>query len=414
MTDKRRVLFVDDDPALLRGLRRMLSGIPRAWDMEFVESGQEALKILELRSFDVLVTDMQMPGMSGVTLLETVKVRFPQIARIVLSGHSEQEGILQVVGPAHQYLSKPCTPEALYAKLARTLQLRQTLGSSKLHKVAAGISTLPSMPLAYKQLLDGLSCSEASVDHVAAIVSRDIAFSAKILQVANSEFFGLAQKISDPKMAVHYLGLETIRALTLGVNLFKQTEHTSPLSDFLVEIWRHSIITAVFARRILQVEGAAKEAAEQAFTAGLMHDLGKIIIAEHLGAEYRCGQLPNRGTLISSSDQEYAALGTNHAELGAYLLGLWGLPDPILEAVAYHHTPDSAFEEELSPLTAVHVADHLEHSFRSGEVQSQNFSALNRAYLKRIGYLSHLEDWRVLCQVTIEQNLSRELIDLPF
>jgi len=128
MPDKKRVLFVDDEPRILDGRRRMLRSMRHEWKMSFAETGQEALAILANQPFDVVVVDMRMPGMDGVQLLSEVRKRH-QIIRIVLSGTADREAILRAVGLAHQYLSKPCDAETLKSVLCPRQRAARPVGS---------------------------------------------------------------------------------------------------------------------------------------------------------------------------------------------------------------------------------------------------------------------------------------------
>ena len=411
MTERKRILFVDDEPNLLRGLRRMLYPMSNEWEMAFMESGKAALAELASKPYDVVVTDMRMPVMDGAALLAEVRSSYPEISRIVLSGHSEWETVMRVIGPAHQYLSKPCNPETLKTRLTRTFKLREILGSEKLRKIVSGMSALPAMPLAYKCLVEELNSKESSLDTVAGIISRDIGLSAKILQLVNSEFFGLAQKISSTAEAVSYLGLETVRALVLGIDLFANPDKSPPPNSHFRSIWHHGLITAVLARHIVQVEAGSREIADEAFTAGMLHDLGKLIIAENLPEEYeQIIELCQADPQISPLDIERQVIGATHADVGAYLLGLWGLPDPVVEAVALHHTPSHCPDRSFTPVSAVHVADYLARTLPGGDDHEPCPCELDSNYLRELGLLEHLNDWRILCQVTLEERLARELV----
>jgi len=222
MPNKKRVLFVDDEPRILDGLKRMLRHMRDEWEMSFVESGEAALKVLESARFDVVVSDMRMPGMDGAELLTRVMERYPQIVRIVLSGHADKEMILKTVRPAHQYLSKPCDPEKLRSTVARASALRGLLADELLKQLVSQMSTLPSAPSLYNEVMNELRSGEGSVQRVGEIVSKDVGMTAKILQVVNSAFFGVPRHVESPAQAVSLLGLETIKALALSAQVFSQ------------------------------------------------------------------------------------------------------------------------------------------------------------------------------------------------
>ncbi len=197
MSEKKRVLFVDDEPKILEGLRRMLRPLRNEWEMSFVNSGQEALDILAQQPFDVIVTDMRMPAMNGAELLHEVRKRYPHMVRFVLSGQASQETMLRSIGPMHQYLSKPCDSGILKSTLTRSCQLRSILSNEKLHNLVSRIDWLPSLPSLYIEMVEELQKPEASTKILGKLISKDIAMSAKILQLVNSAFFGVRQHISN-------------------------------------------------------------------------------------------------------------------------------------------------------------------------------------------------------------------------
>jgi len=408
---KKTILFVDDDPGILQGLRRMLLSMSGQWQMGFVSSAEEALKALAATNTDVIVSDIRMPGMDGAELLMLVQKLYPHVSRIVLSGQCDKETSFRAVGPTHQFLSKPCSPEALKRTLSRTFALRELLANEAVSRVISGIVTLPSPPQSYDRLLEELRCPNGSLARISQIIAADPAMAAKILQLVNSDFFGLSQSLSSIEEAVNYLGLETIRSLVLSLNLYHHSDEGSRDSPALMLLFQHSLIVAVLARQIANSEGElGKAMASEAFAAGLFHDIGKFALVSH------CSEISARISDLAAAEAipmlaaEQRLIGTTHAEVGAYLLGLWGLPDPIVEAVAYHHLPESCVSHEFLPLTAVHVANAMAHVNDCGlETISDRLSS---EYIACGAWDTHLPNWKVLCHVTVEEALSDELQSL--
>ena len=321
--------------------------------------GEAALKELSLGSFDVVVSDMRMPHMDGAQLLGEVKERYPQVVRIVLSGHSELETILRSVGPTHQYLAKPCDPDKLKAVITRACALRDLLGDNTLRELASQMSSIPSLPKTYTEIVEELQSPEASIQRIGQIVSKDVGMAAKILQLVNSAFFGLRHNVSDPAQAASFLGVDTIKALVLSVHVFSQLKFADVDGLCLETLWNHSALAGALAKRISAEEGGSEQLRGDALTAGLLHDSGKLILAANLPDRYSEVLKVVRDDGVPLWEAERKHLGATHAELGAYLLGLWGLPDPIVEAVAFHHAPSRCPVEGLTPLLAVHVANAL-------------------------------------------------------
>lgn len=389
---KLRILFVDDEEKVIQGLKRMLRSMRHEWDMGFATSGQGALDILERESYDLLVTDMRMPGMSGAQLLDEVMDRYPHMVRIVLSGHADQKMILKSVKSAHQYLSKPCSPETLKSTVAKAHALRGVLADDSLKSLVSGIEKLPSLPSLYVEIMEALQSSDASLKEVGEIISKDIGMTAKILQMVNSAFFGLSRYVSDPSHAVNLLGIETIKTLVLSVQVFSQFDQEKCPSFSLERLWNHSMLTGSFAKLIAKEEDQEENIVSDSYTAGMLHDLGKLVLSTNLSQQYQGALSVAENETRSIWEVEQETFGISHAEVGAYLIGLWALRDSIVEAIAYHHSPDRCVDREFTPLTAVHVADVL-----ALEKLGETSSDADSNYLAQIGMTEHLSVWRERC-----------------
>jgi len=372
-----RILFVDDEQRILDGLRRSLYSMRAEWQAEFACGGAEALKVLESRPFDVIVTDLRMAGIDGPALLETVMERYPELLRIVLSGESDSSALARAVGVAHQYLSKPCSIEELKSTVNRTVSLRQILQDPNIRSILSQIDTLPSVPPLYLKMVELLDSPYTSLDQIGAVIGKDMGMCAKVLQIANSAFFGRCQRISNPAEAAGLLGFNLIKGLSLTVSIF-QADHSTGAPGFrLEELWQHSLRVSVFAERIARLTASAdRELHEQAQTAGLLHDLGRLVIARKLPGGYQAVRELCSLKGIQPIEGEREVFGATHAELGAYILALWGLPQAVVEAVAFHHSPEQCQGGSCkSPAAAVHTADVLAHANSDREIE-QAASAL--------------------------------------
>ncbi|WP_334110273.1 response regulator [Thermodesulfitimonas autotrophica] len=386
---KRAILFVDDEPNVIDGLRRMLRNMRDRWEMYFAGSGEEALKILETTPIDVIVADMRMPQMDGATLLARVQERYPHVVRIMLTGHSDKEMTLRSTKSAHQFLAKPCDGETLRYTIERTCQLRELLRDKKLLQVVTGITVLPSLPSLYRELIKEMEAPNASLKKIGAIVTQDMAMTAKVLQLVNSAFFGLPQRVTNPVQAVTLLGLNNLRPLVLYIHLFEAFE-TTPGSGRVIEaLWEHSVAVGSLAREIARLEKADREVRDEALTAGLLHDIGKLLLLRLPDCCEKLKGLADREGDWLPAD-EYALIGTSHAELGAYLLGLWGIADTVVEAVAFHHQPGNSVADRFTVLTAVHVANGL---VKEGDCSLQT---VDLDYLRRLGLEQKVTHWAEL------------------
>ncbi len=399
--DKKRILFVDDEPNVLQGLRRMLRPLRKEWDMSFVGSGEEALEAMAQQPCDVIVSDIRMPGMSGVELLEKVRDEYPDTARIALSGQADKETIFSSVGPVHQFLSKPCDAEMLKDTVGRACALHEVLRAGKLRKLVSQTTALPTLPAVYKELFQELSAPDASLSSVEKLVSKDLGLTAKVLQLVNSAFFGIRQQVSTVGLAVSLLGLDAIKALVLSLQVFEQFDPEKLNGLSLDALFDHSMAVGAVAKRIARAENAERQAADDGFMAGILHDVGKLIIAVRFPTEYKKMRLASAKSNMPLYVIEQKVLGATHAEVGAYLLGLWGLSNNIVEGVAFHHQPSRSMTKAFSPLTAVHAANALVHD-ADAENKTDIPSLLDTSYIDALGLSHRLEDWRGIVSDVID------------
>lgn len=391
----KQILFVDDEPQILEGLQNLLRRHRRKWDMAFALGGEAALKELEGRRFDVIVSDMRMPGLDGATLLGRVQEQYPGTARIVLSGHTELEATMRAVPVAHQFLSKPCDADTLENVVERACNLQALIGDEVVRRIIGKIEKLPSLPHVYAALTKALVDEETTAADVAGILEQDMAICAKLLQLVNSAFFRIARRIASIEDAVVYLGSNMVKNLVLAVEVFRPADEHSKLKGFSFEsLQQHALYTASIAAQI----ATDKQQAEDAFMAGMLHDIGKLILAcefpEYLQQVVATASKDNRPMYVVEQDSK----GVTHAEIGAYLLGLWGLPYPIIEAVANHHCPTRVQQRGFDALAAVYVANLLVHESVASASGKGNgiYDEVDLAYLETLGVADRLESWRTI------------------
>ena len=389
---KTRILFVDDEASMLRVLKMGMRPMANEWDLQFAESGEEALAFCDQQPFDAVVTDMRMGGMNGAQLLNQVMRRHPQTVRIVLSGYADLSEVVSCVGLTHQFLTKPCSLEDLKNCLKRVTGIKHQLGHEKLRELTGGLVNLPSLPKLYLEIADALQSPLASTERIAEIASKDPALSAKLLQLSNSAFFGFSRRVFSVAEAVQLLGSGVIQSLALTVPLFSAFDPQKCPGFQLEEIWEHSAATGALACRIYSHHLDDSHLAEQAFAAGVLHDIGKLILADKLSGQYADILAEAHATRRPLREVERQHLGTSHAEVGAYLLALWGLPVPLVEAVACHHHPRRCGNPSLCLSGVIHIADALQHSL--GTQPDAIPSPVDVDYLKFIGMEADYEIWR--------------------
>ena len=367
------------------------------WEMEFAENGPDALAFMEQSQTDVLVTDMRMPGMDGVELLTETMKRFPATVRIVLSGQADQSSVLRVVNPAHIYLSKPCDADKLKEAIYRACSLRDRLSEQSLIRLVSQVTTLPSLPHVYTKLVEELNSEEASVQRVAELIIQDIGMTAKLMQMVNSSFFGTTRRIESPEHAAAMLGLNTLKPLVLSAGIFSQFSDDRLPGYSLDMLVDHCLAVSHLAHKIALDYSDDKDQAEAALLAGMIHDVGQLILVSNLPEKFQKVLQRANEQEVPLYEAELERMGAHHADIGAYLIGLWGMADPLVEAVAYHHEPRKCTAEKFTPLTAVHVANSLVNKKHKscGIMLASDFDT---EYLERIGVIEHLPKWQEMAE----------------
>jgi HD-like signal output (HDOD) protein/CheY-like chemotaxis protein len=397
----KRILFVDDEPNVLEGLRGVLRKQRRAWEMTFVGSGEEALRALGAGPFDVIVSDMRMPGMDGAALLGRVQREHPAVVRIVLSGQTERQVSRRMVHIAHQFMCKPCDGRDLQAAIERACGQAGLLDDPTLRQAAGQVGHLPMEEGARAELQSLLETPGTSPAELAAVVERDVGLAAKVLQVVGSGLFG-APPVADLHAAVATLGVETIALLAATGEGALDVPDGLDLSA----LGEHGRRAGRLARRLL----GGGEGAAAAYAACLLQDVGLLVLA---------GQRPELyGQIVETANRsrrpmwevEAQVLGVTHAEIGAYLLGIWGLPAALVDAVAHHHHPARDPQRGLDLAAAVHIAAALisQEAEAEGEAGAagRGAPALDGGYLDGLGVGAELERWRALAhaEVTASRN----------
>lgn len=406
---RNRLLFVDDEVLVLQGLKRSLHGMRTQWEMTFVESGAAALEALARESYDAIITDMRMPLMDGAQLLELVKKNYPEVVRMVLSGQADRETILRSLGPAHQYVSKPCDPQDLKSRLAQAFVMRDLLKNASVRALVSGLKSIPSLPGLYYEIQAELKSENASLKKIADIVSKDAGMTAKILQLANSAFMGTRFAVSNPTQAITLIGTEIVRALVLSVHVFSQLKD-STTSD-CTTLWEHGLAVSCLSQRLAIHEKCTKNVVDECFTAGILHEIGKLVLMAEMPGQYAkiLAQVTERPGSLAVAERD--RFGCTHAELGAYLMSIWGLPHPLIHAVAYHDCPSQSIEQCFSSLSVLHIADAIVSSKNASMILQD--VKLDEAYLSALGLSDRMPVWCGLYDQQMQQTIARDATSSP-
>lgn len=389
----KKILFVDDEPAVLDGLQDSLRKHRRRWDMTFACGGEAAISELSKKDYDVVVSDVRMPGVNGVEVLQFAKDKYPHAIRIALTGFADEKSTLKLTTLAQRYLTKPCAIDDLDEAITRDSGLIDAFDNPVVQALAGSAGRLPASANTQQVLLDRLNSTDGSIEDIAIVIEEDMALTAKILQLANSSFFRRQASVVSARHAVSYLGVDVIRSLVLAEQLFERSQSIPKMDYFDIDALRkHSLLTSTIAREI----SPTSEIASVAMTAGLLHDVGKIIIA--LEKPELIASLVNveSGAPYEwvDSQTERSIVGCTHAEVGGYFLNLWGVPSSVVEAVTFHDDPAAIVTREFDALGVVHVSNYLAHWGASEQVSEAIENKLDRDYLASVQMAGNEELWK--------------------
>jgi HD-like signal output (HDOD) protein/ActR/RegA family two-component response regulator len=395
----RRILFVDDDELILRSVERVLRrpALESGWELCFATSGEAALEEMARSPVEVLLVDANMAKMSGATLLRKVQERDPAVVRILLSGHTGLDVLRTALPYAHQFLPKPCDGQLLRSTLDSACGLRGLLARPEMRQLVGSSNDLPSAPRTFIELSNALANPSASARAVSEIIERDIAISARVLQLVSSAFYGLPRAVTSIGGAVAYLGVEVIKAIVLSVEVSRMFPLTQIIQDFSVDaLQQHGMRASQFAKRILGHEPGG----DVLLVAGLLQDTGQLVLASRAASRFGIALSTASARKQPLQEVEVDLFGASHAEIGAYLLGLWGLPPRVVGAVANHLEPQRTGCRVFDAAAALYVANLLvvDADVPALEEVPPHTVALDLSFLRLVGVAHQLDEWRRLAR----------------
>jgi HD-like signal output (HDOD) protein/CheY-like chemotaxis protein len=395
----RRILFVDDDELILRSMERVLRrpAAEAGWQLCFATDGEAALAEMARTPVEVLLADANMAQMSGATLLRKVQERDPSVVRILLSGHTGLDVLRMALPYAHQFLPKPCDGQLLRSTLESACGLRSLLVRPEMRQLVGSSNELPSAPRTFIELSNALSNPSTSSRAVSEIIERDIAISARVLQLVSSAFYGLPRAVTSIGGAVAYLGVEVIKAIVLSVEVSRMFPLTQSIPDFSVDaLQQHGMRVSQLAKRILGHEPGG----DVLIVAGLLQDTGQLVLASRAPSRFGIALSTSAARKQPLHEIESDLFGASHAEIGAYLLGLWGLPQRVVGAIGNHLEPQRTGNRVFDAAAALYVANLLvnDADVPALEEVPPRTIALDLSFLRLVGVAHQLEEWRRLAR----------------
>ncbi len=358
---KPSILFAVGNENLLKELISITIPLRDEFDCFFAESGEKAIQLLANNRVDIVFSSTEIVLSSGANLLHEIKRLFPETIRFALVQNLESPAVAKSSQYVHQFVTLPITKDNLKERIDNILQIQKFLRNEKVEELIKNTTTLPSMPEIYIQIEEEVAKKDFSLNKIANLISKDPNLTAKILQIVNSAYFGLRSEITNINYALAYLGVNVIKSLVFYIHLFSNFKVTAENRKHLERFWQHSLFVASNSYHLSELFFKEKRALDISYTAGVLHDVGKFVLLNTLTYPENLIVLSEQKgyTHLEAEEEIYQC---THAEIGAYLLGLWGFPISIVEAVAYHHKPSQLQNSKLNFATVVHIADFIYHA----------------------------------------------------
>ena len=233
---------------------------------------------------------------------------------------------------------------------------QEKVGKDTLQKILDSSITLPSPPAIAVRVLDSVKKEHGSLRELARIVSNDPALTSKILQVANSSIYGLAQKVDSLEMAMTVLGSNALKNIALSFVVAGELKTISGGAFDFEEFWRRSVINAVAAE---EVASKLKKKNDDTFVSALLQDIGYLVMFLTRPEDFIRVMEASKVDGEDVQALERRIFGFDHQELGAALLKKWGLPECIYVPLQYHHEVDDCPEKEKDRITVLNISNRL-------------------------------------------------------
>lgn len=351
---QKRILFVDDEVKILKSFRRLF--MDTEYEIVVAESGIEALNIIENQEIDLIISDMRMPNMTGYELLREVKKRFPQIVRIILSGFAEERIVFDSLQKniAKLYILKPWENSSLITTIDNVFKIESVLkNNNNVLKLIKSADELPTIKTSYQNIIDQIE-SNGEIYKIVQVIETDSSIATKLLHIINSSYYGV--RTGSIKRAVAYIGLDNVKNIVIASAFVDSLGIDSKDKELLKKIWKQAFLSNRIVSYVYS-EFLNKKIQETEMNAGLLSNIGMAFMIYNFHDKYK--ELLQevkiqKGNII---DFENKCFGTNHQEIGGYLLRWWDIPLPIVEAALYHHDPLNKNVINKQIVFATHIAE---------------------------------------------------------
>lgn len=357
-----KLLFVGSEACLPEGFSDLVETSDLDASIDRVGTADAAFEAMQKGSFDLIVCESKLPDERGIELLASVATLQPKMVRILIDRSEGELDMQRALLFAHRVLPWPLDAELLFDTLSSVFELSDMLRSEHLHEVVGSVSGLPPAPKLYMALSKALADPKSDANQIANLVSQDPAISAKVMRMCNSAYFAGQREVSNVRAAITRLGLNTVRMIVLAAEVY--TGNATGVDRDAVQ--KRAMLASAIAMKVLP--GSSQDLAG---TGALLAEVGLLVP----------GVVDDRKRTPADEGKP------GHSEAGAYLLGLWGLPLPIVEAVYSHRNPQRLAKQGFWVTGAVHVATALAAQ-----------EPVDEDYLRAVGQLDKLAAWQEMAE----------------
>lgn len=405
--NKKNILFVDDNENVISGIQRQLRPYRNCWQLFFARTGEQALELMAEQSIDLIISEIMLPEMRGDELLAKIMEQHPATVRMIFSGYTSEESLQKALEYAHQYLTKPCTPENLHEAILQIFTIQTCINNPLIISELGDINQLPSLPKIYRELNAAIADENSTPRSIADIFSKDPGLSAKLLQLINSPYFGMNRIVSSLSEAINLIGIKRLNSLLLSAHLRAQFPASDAETALYMEyIWQDAAKVSELARLIALSENQQEDRPDQAYLGGLLHNIGLLIFLSRRGNKLKTFLEQVKHTDIPIRQLETNIFGFTAPEAAAYLLSLWKIPPRIIEAILLQNSPNQTDYDGMNALTAVHAAACLIKHVSADFERLFNIQ-LDQAYLERLGKTDRIADWQRLANKVMASHIKK-------
>lgn len=384
------VLFVLKDRSQGNLYSENIPAIDSSWSVNIADNTKDAVDFVRGNDIDVIICDDEVADSKGLDVISSCSHERPGVLSFLRKSNSPtKEESIALSEKKVFVLPENLEEEGIYSHISRRVLLKSLSENLNLLSVIRKMKKMPTIPQLYHQITRELRKEDGSIEFVAGLISKEPSMATRILKAVNSPAYVLGYEITEVVHALLFLGKEATQAQILADSVFNSYPNQSVAGLNLQEVWKHSINVSAIARRISMSIDSNKKSAEIACTAGVVHDLGKVLMATNLPDHYQQAVNYAKEERVPLVQAEEKVFGTNHAQVAASLMGLWSIPFRILNSVAYHHNPTGTMKKPPTSAMALYIADGFENA-KSKNVLGQN---IDENIIEDWGFTDQFEDW---------------------